>query len=139
MNGLNEWVGIFAASCIRATKDAEAFERRCQDIEVAWRERTGSLRRGSSADLLLRRLPGTPIISVKTAMAMLGRSKPQVNQAVSRLEEAGVLKQVTVGRRNRAFEATDVIDAFADLERQLASPDGDTEMPPPSRPVPARR
>jgi DNA-binding transcriptional regulator GbsR (MarR family) len=69
-------------------------------------------------------LPGTPIVSVKSAMNAIGRSKPQVNAAVARLETAGILQQVTVGRRNRAFEARDVIDAFADLERQLAIPRG---------------
>ena len=31
-----------------------------------------------------------------------------------------------MGRRNRAFEAPEIINAFTDLERQLASPDGDT-------------
>jgi Fic family protein len=137
--GLNTWVGIFAAACVRATKDAIVFEERCRQIEGHWRERLGSVRRDSSVDLLLRLLPGTPVLSVKTAAAMLGRSKPQVNQAIARLESAGILTQVTVGRRNRAFEARDVIDAFADLERQLASPGGDTEASPPSRPVPTRR
>jgi len=34
---------------------------------------------------------------------------------------AGILTQVTVGRRNRAFEAPAIINAFTDLERQLAS------------------
>ncbi len=136
--GLNEWVGIFAAACVRAAGDAEAFEQRCQEIEAGWREGVGPIRQGSSVDLLLRLLPGTPILSVKTAVAMLGRSKPQVNSAVARLRDAGVLTQVTVGRRNRAFEARGVIDAFTDLERQLGSPDGDTAVSPPSRPVPAR-
>ncbi len=90
-------------------------------------------------DLLLRQLPGTPILSVKIAMAMLDRSKPQVNQAIARLEKAGVLTQSTGGRRNRAFEAREVIDAFTDLERQLAGPDGDTVASPSTRPVPAPR
>ena len=31
------------------------------------------------------------------------------------LVEAGILKQVTVGRRNRAFEAPELIEAFAAL------------------------
>ena len=39
----------------------------------------------------------------------------------------------------RAFEAKDVINAFTDLERQLASPGGDTRNPPPARPVTPRR
>ena len=137
--GLNEWMGIFSAACLRATEDAAAFEAKCQTVEAAWRDSVGSVRSGSSVDLLLRLLPGTPILNVKTAMAMLDRSKPQVNAAVARLEKAGVLRQVKVARRDRAFEARDVIDAFADLERQLASPSGDTAVSPPTRPAPARR
>lgn len=138
LGGLNEWVGIFAGACSRATADALAFEERCRRIEADWRERLGRIRRSSSTDLLVRQLPGTPVLSVKTAAAMLRRSTPQVNEAVARLEAAGILKQVTLGRRNRAFEARDVIDALADLERQLASPAGDTAVSPPSRPVPSR-
>jgi len=137
--GLNTWVGIFAAACARATEDAQAFEKRCQEIKASWRERVGPTRRGSSVDLLIRLLPGTPVLSVKTAATLLGRSKPQVNQAIAKLQEAGVLSQLTVGRRNRAFEAREFIDAFVDLERQLASPDGNTLVSSPTRPVPARR
>jgi hypothetical protein len=53
--------------------------------------------------------------------------------------DAAILAQVNVGRRNRAFEAGDVIRAFMDLEHQLASPVGDTVVSPPSRRVPRRR
>jgi len=137
--GLNRWVATFAAACVRAVEDAAAFEERCAQIEAAWRERLGRVRAESSADLLVRLLLGRPIVSVKSATEVLGRSKPQVNAAVSRLVEAGILTQVTVGRRNRAFEARGVIDAFADLERQLASPSGDTLAAAPVRPVPVRR
>ena len=137
--GLNAWVGFFAAACVRAVDDAMAFEQRCQELENEWRERIGRVRSGSSVDRLLRLLPGTPVLSVNSAMALLGRSKPQVNQAIARLVDAGILVQVNVGRRNRAFEACGVIDAFADLERRLASPIGDTNIAPPVRPVPARR
>lgn len=137
--GLNTWVGTFAAACVRAVSDALAFEARCREFEDGWRSRLGRVRAGSSVDQLLRLLPGTPIISVKSAALAIGRSKPQVNDAVARLESAGILKQVTVGRRNRAFEAREVIEAFADLERQLASESGDTLSTAPVRPVPARR
>jgi Fic family protein len=138
-SGLNAWIGVFSAACVRATEDAAAFESRCAAMEETWRARLGRVRSGSSVDLLLRMLPGTPVMSVRSAMVALGRSKPQVNDAVARLQQAGILTQVTVGRRNRAFEAREVIDAFADLERQLASPEADTVVAPPVRPVPARR
>jgi Fic family protein len=137
--GLNGWIGIFSAACVRAVEDAAAFENRCAQIEEAWRAHLVRVRSGSSVDLMLRMLPGTPVLSVRSAMAALGRSKPQVNGAVARLQEAGILTQVTVGRRNRAFEAREVVDAFADLERQLASPEADTAAAPPARPVPARK
>ena len=39
----------------------------------------------------------------------------------------------------RAFEAHEIVDAFTDLERQLASPDGDTLSSAPARPVPRAR
>jgi len=70
---------------------------------------------------------------------LIGRSFPAANEAIGDLASAGVLRQVKVGRRNRAFEAADVVDAFNELERQLASPEGDPEISPPTRPVPAAR
>ena len=48
---------------------------------------------------------------------------------VRQLTEAGVLSQVTVGKRNRAFEAKEVINAFTDLERQSASRAGRPAQP----------
>ena len=47
---------------------------------------------------------------------------------MGRLVEAGVLVQVSMGRCNRAFEAPELIDLFTSLERQLASPTGDTRV-----------
>jgi hypothetical protein len=61
-----------------------------------------------------------------------------VNEAMPRLVEADVLKQTTLGRRNRAFEATEMIDTFTALERQLASPGADTLISAPTRRVPHR-
>jgi hypothetical protein len=62
---------------------------------------------------------------VASAAELIDRSFPAANDAIARLTKADVLQQITIGRRNRAFEAKEVIDAFASLERQLASPEGD--------------
>ncbi len=78
------------------------------------------------------------MLTVNGAAELIGRSFPQTNEAVARLTQAGVLSQVTVGKRNRAFEAREIINAFTDLERQLASPAGDTRSSEPSRTVPPR-
>lgn len=137
--GLNSWVALFASACRRAVDDARSFEERARTIEAAWRERLGRVRAGSSLDELLRRLPGAPMLTVKTAAALIGRSTQAANEAVARLVNSGILAQTSLGRRNRAFEVPEVIDAFLYLERRLASPAGDTRMSPPSRRVPRRK
>lgn len=136
---INLWVARFAAACSRAVADAAAFETRIARIEEVWREQLGSIRRGSAADRLLRALPGAPLITAGGAAALIDRSYPAVNEALARLLDAGVIRQVGTGRRNRAFEAPDVVAAFTALERRLASPVGNTNVASPARKVPARR
>ena len=139
VDGLDYWVGLFAAATTRAVADAETYERRVNDVQIAWRQALGRVRANSAVDLLINALPGAPIITVQSAAALIGRSEQAVNEAIPRLVDAGVLTQTTIGRRNRAFEAPDLINAFNDLERQLASPDRDTLSSPPQRRVPRRR
>jgi hypothetical protein len=43
---------------------------------------------------------------------LIGRTEQAVNQAIPRLLDARVLTQTTIGRRNRAFEALELIDTF---------------------------
>jgi Fic family protein len=139
VDGLDYWVGLFAAAMTRAVADAETYEQQVAEVQAAWREALGKVRANSAVDLLLNALPGAPVITVQSGAALIGRSEQAVNETIPRLVDAGVLTQTTVGRRNRAFEALDLINAFTDLERQLASPDGDTLRSPPGRRVPVRR
>jgi len=136
--GLNLWVGLFAGACIRSVEDASNFESQALSIEAGWRERVGRIRARSAADRLLRLLVGAPVVTVNSASEMIGRSFVQTNEAVDRLVAAGVLQQITIGRRNRAFEAPEIVDAFTSLERRLASPEGDTRTSEPVRRVPRR-
>ena len=76
------------------------------------------------------------MFTARGAAELIGRSYPQANEAIQRLVSAGVLAQVTIGRRNRAFEAPAIIDAFTDLERQLASSAADIRPSPSDRRVP---
>lgn len=137
-NGVNLWVARFAAACLRAVADASGFEKRAQLLQAEWRAKLGPVRANSATDLLLRTLPGAPLITVKSAASLIGRTFQPANEAIKRLTDAGILSPVRVGRRNRAFEAPAVIEAFTALERQLASPTGDTLTSEPSRPVPYR-
>ena len=138
IEGLNAWVGRFAGACTRAVADATTFEERTAALEQHWRGRLGAIRANSGTDLLLRSLPGAPVLTVDSAAALIDRTFKPAAEAIQRLLDADILRQVAVGRRNRAFEAPEVIAAFTDLERQLASPAGDTRTSRPARRVPRR-
>jgi Fic family protein len=134
--GLDAWIALFAAATTRAVADAETYEQKVTEVQAEWRKRLASVRSDSATDRLINALPGAPVITVRSAAALIGRSEQAVNQIIPRLLEAKVLAQTTVGRRNRAFEAPELVDAFTGLERRLASPGGDTYRSPPARPVP---
>ena len=137
--GVDSWVSFFARACTRSVQDAQLFEERVNAIQSDWRERMAPVRRGSSVDLLIETLPRTAILTVNQAALILDRSFTAANAAIDELVKAKVLRQVSIGKRNRAFEAHEVIAAFTQLERRLASPVGDTHVAAPVRPVPWKK
>jgi Fic family protein len=139
LDALDGWISLFASATTRAVADAETYEHRVAQVQAGWRARLRRVRADSAVDRLINTLSGAPVITVRSAAALIGRSEQAVNEAIPRLVEVGALTQTTIGRRNRAFEASELITAFTDLERQLASPKGDTQHSPPERSVPRRR
>jgi Fic family protein len=139
VDGLNRWIALFAAALTRAVADAGDYERRVRDIQARWREAVGKVRSDAAVLRLIDALPGAPLVTVQSAAALIDRSVQATNEAIAHLVRSDVLKQTTIGRRNRGFEALDLIDAFTALERRLASPEADTRVSSPARSVPARR
>ena len=138
IRGSNSWVELFSNACIRSVRDAEVFERRVRNLQREWRARLGAVRSHSVIGKLLDALPGAPILTVKTATELTHRSVPAVNEAIGRLVDAGILRATSAQARNRTFESVEIIEAFTDLERGLATPAGDTRVEPPARRVPER-
>lgn len=80
-----------------------------------------------------------PLTTVTDLQRVTGRALSSITEAVARLEKAGILRQVNLGRkRGQLYEAREILDAFTDLKRQLASPADDTRIEPPIRTVPKR-
>ena len=134
--GINNWIALFASACNRSVEDAGRFEDRVRELQSDWRERVGRIRRDSAVNLLIDALPAAPVLTTSTAAELVGRSFQATSLAVDRLVGAGVLVQVNIGRRNRAFEAHELVDEFTAFERRLASPQGDTRISTPVRRVP---
>ncbi|MFI7027270.1 hypothetical protein ACIBK1_01010 [Microbispora rosea] len=122
--GIGACIDRFTADTTRAVIDTDRFGAELDAMETEWRKKLGRVRAESSVDLLLRVLPSAPVLTVATAADLIGRSTQRANDAVNQLTAAGVLKQTTIGRRNRAFEVPDLISALTGFERALASPPG---------------
>lgn len=131
------WVRLLCEVCSQAAGEARQFEKTVQDLQDGWRQSSTLGRSGSSARRLIELLPSAPVLTVDTAAGLLGVTFETANKAVRVLLEAGILVQSTAGRRNRVFEARELIEAFVLFERRLASPAGDTQISRPARAVPA--
>jgi hypothetical protein len=77
------------------------------------------IRSDSAVGLLIETLPGAPIVTVKSASELIGRSFERTSEAIDRLEEAGAIRRMTVGRRNRVFETPAVMAVFDELAGRL--------------------
>jgi len=56
------------------------------------------------------------MLTAPVAATAIDRSRPQVYQAIEQLENAGVLRRVPKGKRNRVWEAVGLLDLLAGLE-----------------------
>ncbi len=131
-----DWVLQFAQAIERAAVKASGLATRLAELQEKWRERAGRPRRHSSAEALIVELPAHPIVTVATAQKVLGRSKQAVNEAIGLLAKKGVLHIVTLAKRNRAWEAPELLALVDEFERDLATPEGDGG---PARPAPRPR
>ena len=96
------------------TCDAEEAETRrvLQALPAVWQER-GSLRRDSTAQRALALLARMPIMTVKQLAAELDVSGQAANEAMRRLQEAGVVNERSGRGRGRLFAAEEVISVLA--------------------------
>ncbi len=81
--------------------------------------------------LIARRwtLPAQPILRAEHVSALTGAKSSAAHDAINQLQAAGVLEQISVGKRNRAFEAAGLLNLIDEFERTLAIPEPKGEKP----------
>lgn len=123
-----DWYAVFNEALFRAASRAQRFAADVAELEKRWIDQAGNPRRGAGARRLIEMLPSRPIVNLKTARELIGGSKERARLAIDRLEGAGVIRQVTAGRRNRAWECVGLFDLLDRFERDLG-PEGRTPNP----------
>ncbi|MGH2387179.1 MAG: Fic family protein, partial [Chloroflexota bacterium] len=104
-------------------------------LQREWWERAGRPRKGSSSAKLIAHLPAYPVLNAATVAKAIRSSDRVARLAIQPLVEAGILSQISVGKRNRAWEAKELFPLLNAFEWDVATPADPEEegSPSPSR------
>lgn len=111
---LNTWMRFFCDCCISAVEEVRMFERQVESMQDEWLHQLNA-RSDSATTLLVKALPGIPVLSASSAAEYLDRSFKRTSTAIDELVKANIVVQITKGKRNRVFECPAIIDAYAHI------------------------
>ena len=121
-----EWIEIFCLAATDASRLAERYLNLVTALQEEWRGRLRERvnpRSDAGAWVLIDVLPGHPVVTLPVGVAATGKSKPAVNGAIADLVAADVLRPLSESRRNRAWEASELLDLIVDLEEGVVPSD----------------
>ncbi|MFC7403261.1 Fic family protein [Citricoccus sp. GCM10030269] len=112
------YAGLFVQYLCRcavlACEEAAASAETLSSLPSTWRE-SAPARGGSAVERMIDDLLDAPLLTIETVVDRLGVSRTAATSAISRLEDAGVLRFVGRGRRDQAWAAGDVLDETESL------------------------
>ena len=125
-NRVLEWIETFGLAATEASKLAETYLERVTALQEEWRYRLREKvnpRSDAAAWSLIDVLPGHPVMTLPVGVATTRMSKPAVNGAIANLVAATVLRPLSEAQRNRAWEASELLDLIVDLEEGVSPSD----------------
>lgn len=122
-DGSEDWLLLFSDALWRAASGARDFTAAVSELQERWVVEAGEPRTGSAARRLIELLPSHPVVNVQMVAELLEVTGEAARQATLRLEEAGVLRQITIGKRNRVWETVGLFDLLDRFEREMGPAD----------------
>lgn len=113
-------IEVMSQAALGAVRNGRQLTSDLEQIRMEW-EQLDVGRAGSAAKALLEHLLAQPLITTVRAIELLGRTPVNVQRAIDSLVEVGILTQVGNAKRNRAWQAAQVMEAlgrFADRTRR---------------------
>lgn len=114
-----EWIEMFSLAATSSSKLAENYLQQVTELQGQWRTQLKEKvnpRSDAAAWDLINVLPAYPIMTLPVGVAATGKSKPAINGAIPDLVAAGILTVLSKSQRNRAWEASELLDLIVDLE-----------------------
>jgi Fic family protein len=115
---VNAWLAVFAEAAASAAGLAQRYLRLVTELQERWRQQLRAIqpRSDAAAWSIIDLLPAHAIITVTTAVAATGRTRPAVVNALDQLTQSGVLLPLAESPRNRAWEAAGLLELIVGLE-----------------------
>lgn len=110
------WVAFFAQGIEAAAVDTARRIDRLLDVQETFHEQ---LRDGGLSGVIrdiVDVLVGTPFVTISSLSEVVGKTYQATSNAVSRLEELGILQEVTGRSQNRIYRAPAVLDVLTAVE-----------------------
>jgi Fic family protein len=111
-------IQVFSEAAISAVENGRTLAIELRDAQVEWRNKV-SARTGSGASILLTHLLQQPVLNRQRVIDLLGTTPANAQLAIDKLVEAGVLTQIGDGKRNRIWQATDVVAALNSFAHRI--------------------
>lgn len=111
-----DWLEYFLQGVARMSEDALDRATRINDLLARWRNKVAGL----STNTPLRVvdiLAANPFLTVTGAAAQLKLAFTTVQRAIERLEQLGIVRQISDAKRNRIFCAQDLLDILEEPPR----------------------
>lgn len=112
----NHWVRFFLGAIVEVAQDARNTLQAIVNLDRDYSERIQqsplSRTRQNNARELLTMLYGQPIVSIRQVEQMTGHSFQTSSDLVKKLEEMGILREITNAGKNRRYVLTEYFDLF---------------------------
>lgn len=116
---LGEWLEMFATAATRASTLATAYVDQVARLQAQWRrqvEENVSPRSDAAIWPIIDHLPAHPVFTIAAGVAVTGRSRPAVRNAIEGLVNSRVLSPVSRSPKNKAWEVAGLLDLIEGLE-----------------------
>jgi Fic family protein len=115
---LGPFVVDLARCAIIAAEESRESATRLRLMPEEWRE-LSKHRRGSTGDAILSHLLANPVLTADAAERLGGSTPKTVYAALDKLEDDGVVHEITGRKRDRVWAATSVMAEVDDLGRRI--------------------
>ena len=112
MGAWREWLEFFLKAVTEQSEDAVSRSRRLLELLRGYSQIAREKHLPPTAGQLVELIFMKPVMNAKTAQEFLKVSYPSAQNAISSLEKAGILTEITGRRRDKAYAANEILKAL---------------------------